>query len=1740
MLAAVFHSAYTTMLPATRLSHLPTRPPTPPKELSSDPALPTTTGKASAVLTPDSLSSRSPVRGIKRKRVNFILTPTSGNASSPFSLPQIPSSNSYATSSPKQPSREGKPGRSILKVTNNGRLSNITLNSDDLGVTLNFSSPLTWKSDKLKMLDEIFTQLASSDKSARLDAYQSLAAAMKKYNDMPKFEEFIRRVPALFDFIRRDLELRKGDDHRDGQLSHEALKLATLLAWRDPATLSDSAKEVLLDQCIEVLVDTTASKLLTNNCLFLLSCQSFNKNLNQPRVVKILKALSKIDERVSGSQVKSLRVDTYRKFVSQCPKAMTGNVGLWLVPLMEGMLSDRNDVATKALSCGREAATKLGSELEVSKAMEQLLKTTIPVRTSEKACDKEQNNSSTPKIYAEHLVSRLQRIAKDKSRSELVPQIWSVVILFLQRRRSVLTKAPTKEHLFRLLQFCLNKVPITTKTRAIIAWRDLIYTLRAEMHQDRATLDLLSLVFAGAFQRNDGEKARNEVETTYCTFLYFAIWPKASTETITWVWNKRITSLLKMDNPKSHVRPEFALRVIGALLGTQQQVGWDAEKALSGPPLQPEDLPRIEPKWVVANIDSILDVLENHIKAAGSETDASVYTVWDAFNRCIVETRSHEIRPSSVTMTALASMLSFALKYASEMDSSRPVTDQKSRPLACLSRLLFGTFSTFGLIPCNEKVLSVDEHNVVHANESAKSTDGTDGTHSGIDIALVMLLSSCLTPCEPPSAFGDLLGLIIDRKLAAGTNCSKRLQILAELSESSLCDGPHVPGNQAHRHCLRTTHWEQISKRLLETLKNYSSSDASPDSQSRGADFTHIVTILINGVDHAASLKMSWFQAWDLLLTEAKASLDESAHLAIANAIFEPLAKGLLERMASAERHVRSEAGVDIVCRVLRSVEWPETTDTQQQAQRALWGSMSANTRLDARDPYSSVYDLFLLALDTDLARSSSSRVDRAVTVFVDSCPAPFFWNMLQNVAPGLGRWLCNKVNDDPEPAYWFKLSRKIQGLWSIKNHDSLSALKPILLAGLASTVHEVVTEYVALWDNTVSSAVRLENGSEFAQALTKAKDTLAKSKVASSQIISQTSPVVPPSSQGLSTKQASATSLHNSPSRREWLLNESPRQSRAHTSEESTQHLLVTVQPEPSGLTVSRVDEDILPAPAPQTHSTSAPHRCVTSSIALNLTPIKAGLDHTHPVVLEPELPSSPPEVSREPELPTLSSDDVDQANIGVDQALPMSDEFRDLDYSPTPLVRRPFSAGRSDMGVFDLPDSSPIQGSTHLQMHSDPTGNNATAAASKKQPKSRMSKQALRSSKHFPINLEAENTMVPRHAQSTKNAAPVQQQAADVQTTPFVNNFQAKNQDSEIIDVDALPEKTGSKRKQTSTTIEHEQPPQKRGRGRPRKVIDPVSSSQPTSQEMEGTRSQQRGSPSRPKKTAIPLPRKYPTTLTAQTSQSDDDMEDTIEIAQSQPQPSERGQSRRAKPRRNKDEVVVDVLSSAPKSAQDGERNTRSKRNKAPSIGSVEIVRDSFKNDDKGDKTNEKGIDAPVKRRNSKARKTRSSSAHQQGNPTEQEVISKDRNAPSTVSDIFSGIADHDNDDAHEEEQEVLQKRGGESNGKKRKSPSSPSSQLHEALNPTTPKKKRRSAAADEDGDPSPQATPQSPLSKAAQNILAKLRGLLDGVQGVVLGRSEARTTTKVLNEIAAIVPQISNAVMDAEERGENDAEV
>lgn len=1588
------------------------------------------------------------------------------------------------------------------------------------------------------MLDEIFTQLSSLDKTTRLDAYQSLTAAMKKYSDLPKIEEFVRRVPALVDFVRRDFGMRKGDDHRDGQLAHEALKLATLLAWRHSSAMTEVAKEDVLDQCIEIVVDHQASKLLTNSSLFLLSCQSFNKILTHTRVNRIIKTLEKIDARISGFQVKVLRLDLYKKLVSQCPKLMVGHASSWLGPLMEGLLSERSDVASRALSCGREAAVKLGSDIEMSKAMEKLLNSSVPNRAREPNNEASQASPPNTILYTEVFVAKLQRLAKDKSRSDTVPQIWSVIVLFLQRRRSVLTRAPHKQHLLSIMQYCLNKVPVATKTRAMAAWRDLIYTLHPDMHTDKSTLELLSLIFAGAFQRNDGEKARKVVEATYITFLYYALWPKASNETVTYVWNKRVASLLKMDNPKSHVRSEFALRVLGALLGTQKQVAWDKEKAMHCAPLQPEDLPLIEPKWVAANIDSILDVLENHIKTAGPDPKAIVYTVWDRFNRCIVETRNHEIRPSHATMGALASILSYTLKHAAETVPSFATTPPPDpNALTRLSKLLIGTISTFGLIPCNEKVLYVDEHNIVHAAESAKSVDAADEYSSAIEIVLSWVMSACQLRYEPPQAVCDLFDLIIRRKLESATNSSKRLQILAELSQGAVCEETYHLEGCTPSHCLKATFWEQICKQLLDALKDYSSSEVSPDSQSRGADFQHVVTILVNGVNHESESKTSWFQAWNLLLKEASASLRESTNLAIANGVFEPIARGISEKFVLGQQSGRVQAGLDITCRVLRSVQWPEVSDTQQQAQKSLWGSVPANANSGLQDPYAYVYDLFQSALNLDLLSNNPSRTGHTVTMFIDQCPASFFWDMLRKLAPSLGRWLREKENDDPEPAYWSKLIYKLKDSWSFRPTDYQAIIRPILLAGLGSSTPEIAAEYVALWDSDIRALVSVDGDSELAGALTSARGQSASSRIVFSQSVPQSSPAPLPASQASSVHAAASANLSQSPGRREWLLSKSLRR-------QSPVNAPQTVASQPDAMAKSRTGEVQVTQNKSHSKTTFDLPACflhgaaddVGANTVMNVSvPAEQKLD-TMDTNADAEIPSSPPELPAEPVLPAVSSDNSESENRGdVNYALPMSDEFQDMDSSPTPFIRRPFSATRSDIGVFDFPDSSPIKNSNHPQAQSDPTGTATKPSKPKRQTRAKSSELRVSSvsSKHFPINLDEEAVPEP-----SANARSPMYTVQAARQAPF---RLTDSQKEAIIDVDSIPERVGNKRKLSLSSAARDLPYQK-GHGRPRSSLETVSASRQELNDMQESQPQKRGR-GRPRKAAASLTRKSPSVATVQTSQPDEDMEDSIEVVQSQPQPAKQRKLRARISRGDSLAVVIDVAPLAPVAARrdDAQNHVEREASTVPSSSSVERIRDSFVEDDGPDTFSEKTTGTGVQPSQKKGRKKPNSSTKKAKSALENRGTPEQKvSLVQTVHDTFGDVIGSDEEQCSEDpEQEQQQEQELKTHSRKRKSLSSPSSQLQGCMDPSTPKKKRKISVSGETKEASQPQTPQSPLSKTAQNILAKLRGLLGDVQRAVLGRSEARATAKVLNDISAIVPQIGNAVLEAEERGENGSE-
>lgn len=665
--------------------------------------------------TPDSPASFPGTSSRTRKRVEF--SPWT-NALDPHgsNQPAVPAS----TVKPLLPSSECQALKSILKPTAAEEISIVghaQLQQVDLSVG--------------EMIESIIQQLSCDERTVSVDAYQTLSRVMRQYDGVPEEAVLRIKVTAILKYIKRDI-LRPMLEIADTNLITQALKVLVILVWNPDYSvfLTDEYRSFVLDRSILVISEHTAPKSVIMHYLHLLATQEFRPNLitYNNRATRLLEALKVLSDHIKGNGILSERLLLYRKLLDQTKATMKTKAHLWVEELLSGMTHHMKDVRSKAVDLGLQACSAFPTSSSISGSVRNVL----------------QNELDNGMTVGTTMSRKLERMIASKDDMVQVPQIWAIIVLLSSNVDTKVDEWPDLKDWLKVIQRCFNCSELAVRQQSNIAWNRFVSVVRPHEASD-TLLSMLAKPIAAQLEKQVTEtsvkSSRATAVSSYCNLLYYAFRPAATHKQYTRVWNEYIVKVMRSSFFEKNVaNADISCRVLMAILWNSSKGAkvWNESRALQDSrPIEPEELPTIDCKWVRMRSSAIVDMFSVLLKycswgASGQSDRAYIAVAWTHFLRAQREASSKEIKPTMETKHATLTVLQFLSRLWEDTENDLP--DDKNQSLAQIKQMTRSTIFELGHLP------------VLTALEASPS-----GPLVFVYLELLNHLSSEMYPCEEPN-----------------------------------------------------------------------------------------------------------------------------------------------------------------------------------------------------------------------------------------------------------------------------------------------------------------------------------------------------------------------------------------------------------------------------------------------------------------------------------------------------------------------------------------------------------------------------------------------------------------------------------------------------------------------------------------------------------------------------------------------------------------------------------------------------------------------------------------------------------------------------------------------------------------------------------------------------------------------------------------------------------------------------
>ena len=984
---------------APGLAPIAARPPTPPRENTAK-ASPTdgfrTNPLSHGLLnTPDESPTSSAEyfkesTGKARKRVGFTLLGTQYHR---FSTGGHESdSDSQIRQLPR--SRDCKSSKSILKAcTNNAEdpLNNEMLAFDNTNLPA--------------MLRSTTQHLASASRSSRLDAYSTLLACLGAYDEVPEVEALAEKMAEITGYIRRDVMAKKEEDgSMDVQLATQALKL-TIIFLRTSSiakTFPEDFCSFILERSISSLEDQACPKILVSHHMQLLEKQRFSsKHMTIDRVNRLISALDAVTTWVKGNRVVGYRVMIYQRLLSQANPSMVSRVASWLDHLISGMLSTIKDTRARAIAFGMDAGLQLGTANSVSQACLELF----------------DRASADGTRVVDFLCSRLIEMVNSKEDGAHVPQIWSVVIMFLRSRRRQLESWEHLKAWLVVIQQCFNSSDGQTKLQANIAWDRLIFAINLDTSTSISMAKMLRQPIFSQLERKSSDKnykmAKQIARSTYCTLLYYALRPTATHAQLDQYWDLYVYQILPSCFTTSKNDINQACDILSALFsGIGKPKVWEENRMKDGP-INSEDLPCLDPKWIRLRTASILQVFDKLFDNAdwqlSDDGDAPILLAWRCFSSALGNAGGKEVKVSMDAMNAVAHIIN-EIKLLLERGNSKFARDRntvptdsredQSRTFEKITILINEAVAKIGNIPFLERRLIRTSQDSFEAADTPSSRSSRDS--GSLNSPVAHLLSVLLRNFQKTSIATSYIGAlrtVLNISLQSATSRRTQLSMLRNFGRLLTSDG-------AHQKEASIVFWRLLAESTSSALKQSQQNETHNDSpQYPGHEFREAVKILELGIQFRSdSNESTWHDLHASIIDSLRKDVGDDATALV---IVEPLAGFISKDDNMCDAFVLAAAAL-----MLEAVQWPQSAHSVERVQRRLWGVTHLAPKVTSRDSFERLYFMSGALLNSSYASleilqsATVVKLISATTKMIASCPPECLGKTLSRLQKGLAPWI--------------------------------------------------------------------------------------------------------------------------------------------------------------------------------------------------------------------------------------------------------------------------------------------------------------------------------------------------------------------------------------------------------------------------------------------------------------------------------------------------------------------------------------------------------------------------------------------------------------------------------------------------------------------------------------------------------------------------------------------------------------
>lgn len=946
--------------PSRLLETLPARPPTPPREAIHHEldvlAKHLIATQQRSLQTPPGVSSPSASSkdsSTRRKRVGF-----SARAQFQEAPAYLETTSARQHPTPASlPSSTSRPVKGILKPTTAlNRLCPAT------GVFLDGDKP--GQIHVADMLESTLQQLAGADRESKVDAYTMLFRGLKASSNLPDRIALQEKMGLFMQFIQRDLTSKAASGNVDILLVASALKLLhTFLHFHGVASsIPRDFGVFFIDHCVRSLEDKQAPKEIVRHLMLALMLQKFpSEVMTFERMGRLITALHNVESHLSGKSIVQGRIRVYEKLVKQCPQQMAIHSD-WMQDLFTDMMSSAAEIRSAAIKLGLSAAFTLNKDKKMVSRTLNLLNLT---------CEE--------KRYIELITERLNTMLEDREECVAVPQIWSVITLFIPN--------PEQWDYFKpwssIIQRSFNHPHSNhTKKESHLAWSRFIYRKYLDRRLDHQPV--VRLVREPLFSQPKRKGLRDSVLSGIRNFYYYAFSPDMNLRMLDELWDSAVAPLmqrLSSTAQEDNTNVTEAAAILTSMFDCKTRRIWREDRITDPTLIKDEELPTIESKWVRANPVRVFGLIGPLLRrgfAELAESGSQYQKLWRAVVNSVASASVKDVKLHDDTANFVASVLTFLRAIWSEGPgltiSSQP--SNASQFLDSTREFIQILISGLGLLPnpfTDKQLIQTKENKfIVYTASSHRPSKGQAARR--LPLHHLFLILSRVPPNVPDdSGFARFFESVFapffkDKNEEAQTSLGQELLRLLPMDAVSSY-GP----------------WTLCAAKVSKSLEASQSSHDSGGSGSGGnlgPKFRETVKILERGLRTTPNLPS---EHWTRLFRDLRlCARGEAGDAGVATAVIEPLASVILDLIPDEKEDIISTICVEASIEIIAASVHPRDRQAVEAARRRLWGTSNVGNRSSSFDPFDNLYKLVTCVLEKLYANIGSYESEMVVQLLKD------------------------------------------------------------------------------------------------------------------------------------------------------------------------------------------------------------------------------------------------------------------------------------------------------------------------------------------------------------------------------------------------------------------------------------------------------------------------------------------------------------------------------------------------------------------------------------------------------------------------------------------------------------------------------------------------------------------------------------------------------------------------------------